>query len=73
MEREWMNEDRLTDIETKMAFQENTIKDLSDTVYDQQKQIDALKETLKRLIDQIMGPSIMSPGRNLKDERPPHY
>jgi len=68
-----MNEDRLVDIETKIAFQENTIKDLSDTVYDQQKQIDALNETLKHLIDQIRDSSIMSPGRNLKDEKPPHY
>jgi uncharacterized coiled-coil protein SlyX len=28
-----MNEDRLADIETKTAFQKNTIKDLSDTVF----------------------------------------
>ncbi|HDO21388.1 MAG TPA: SlyX family protein, partial [Nitrospirae bacterium] len=46
-----MNEDRLVKIETKIAFQENTIKDLNDTVYNQQKQIDTLSETLKQLID----------------------
>ena len=68
-----MNEDRLVDIETKIAFQENTIKDLSDTVYNQQKQIDTLNETLKHLIDQIEDSSIISSGRNLKDEKPPHY
>jgi len=73
MECEWMNEDRLADIETKMAFQENAIKDLSDTVYDQQKQIDALKEIIKHLIDQISSSSVMSPGGNLNDEKPPHY
>ncbi|MEF9426816.1 MAG: SlyX family protein [Candidatus Mariimomonas ferrooxydans] len=37
-----MNEDRLVEIETKIAFQENTIIDLSDTFYYQQKQIDTL-------------------------------
>ncbi len=68
-----MNEDRLVEIETKIAFQENTIKDLSDTVYNQQKQIDTLYEILKHLIDQIKDSSIISPGGNLKDEKPPHY
>ncbi|MBI5739099.1 MAG: SlyX family protein [Nitrospirae bacterium] len=64
-----MNEDRLSNIEAKIAFQENTIKDLSDAVYDQQKQITTLKETVKRLIDRI----IVSPGEDIKDEKPPHY
>jgi SlyX protein len=73
MECEKMNEDRLVEIETKIAFQEKTIKDLSDTVYNQQKQIDTLNETLKHLIDQIKDSSIISPGLNLKDEKPPHY
>jgi len=68
-----MDEDRLVEIETRLAFQENTIKDLSDTVYEQQKQIDALHKTLKQLVDQIKAPSIISPGRNLQDEKPPHY
>ncbi len=68
-----MNEDRLVEIETKIAFQENTIKDLSDTAYNQQKQIATLNATLKHLIDQIKDSSIMSPGENLKDEKPPHY
>lgn len=68
-----MNENRLVEIETKIAFQENTIKDLSDTVYDQQKQIDTLHETLKHLIGQIKDSSIISSGRNVKDEKPPHY
>ena len=68
-----MNEDRLVEIETKMAFQENTIKDLSDAVYSQQKQIDALNKTIKQLVDQIDDSSVISPRGNLKDEKPPHY
>ncbi|GBD98965.1 hypothetical protein BMS3Abin07_00996 [bacterium BMS3Abin07] len=68
-----MNEDRLVKIETKIAFQENTIKDLNDTVYNQQKQIDTLSETLKQLIDRIRDSSIISTGETLKDEKPPHY
>ena len=68
-----MNENRLVEIETKLAFQENTIKDLSETVYNQQKQIDTLKETLKHLIDQIEDSSLISTEGNLKDDKPPHY
>ena len=68
-----MNEDRLVEIETKMAFQENTIKDLSDAVYSQQKQIDALNKTIKQLVDQVEDSSVISPRGTLKDEKPPHY
>ena len=68
-----MNEDRLVEIETKMAFQENILKDLSDAVYIQQKQIDALDKTIKQLVDQIEDSSVISPGGDLKDEKPPHY
>jgi SlyX protein len=68
-----MNDNRLTDIESKIAFQENIIKDLSDTVYHQQKQLDKLNETLKLLIDQIRESSLISPRVNPKDEKPPHY
>jgi len=45
-----MNEDRLVEIETKMAFQEKTIKDLSDALYSQQKEIDVINKTLKLLV-----------------------
>jgi len=68
-----MNKDRLIEIETKMAFQENTIKDLSDAVYSQQKQIDTLNKTMKQLVDQIEDSSVISPRGTLKDEKPPHY
>jgi len=73
MESEKVSEDRLVEIETKIAFQENIIKDLSDTVYNQQKQMDTLYETLKHLIDQLRESSIMSAEGNLKSEKPPHY
>ena len=68
-----MNEDRLVEIETKIAFQENTIQDLNDTVYNQQKQIDVINKTLELLVDQIDESSLISPRGNLKDEKPPHY
>ncbi len=63
-----MNEDRLVDIETKLAYQENTIKDLNDTVIEQQKEID----TLKNIVERIKESSNISSG-DLNDNKPPHY
>ena len=68
-----MNEKRFAEIETKLAFQEDTINDLSDTVYRQQKQIDELHETIRHMMQEMTDGSSASPGRNLKDEKPPHY
>jgi len=68
-----MNEERVVKIEAKIAFQENIIKDLSDTVYNQQKQIDALHETLKHLINHNKDSSSIATRGHLKDEIPPHY
>lgn len=68
-----MNEDRLVDIETKISFQENTIKELNDVVCKQQKQIDTLNTTCKQLMDQIRKMSGISSGGDLIDDKPPHY
>jgi len=37
-----MNEDRLTEIEIKLAYQEKIINDLNDVICDQQKEIEKL-------------------------------
>jgi SlyX protein len=63
-----MNEERLVEIESKLAYQENTIKDLNDTVIEQQKEI----AKLKQLIDRIKESSNISSG-DLDDNKPPHY
>ncbi|HDO25184.1 MAG TPA: SlyX family protein [Nitrospirae bacterium] len=68
-----MNEDRLVDIEGKIAFQENIIKELNDVVCRQQKQIDTLNLTCRQLVDQIKKMSGISSGGDLIDDKPPHY
>ncbi len=69
-----MDEERLIDIETKIAFQERTIKELNDVVYDQQKQIDALNDVsnalagkMKELFETLTG------NKAPANEKPPHY
>jgi len=68
-----MDDQRLVDIETKLAYQDRTIKELNDVVYDQQKQIDQLHATCKRLERKVRESSPMQQQRNVIDERPPHY
>lgn len=42
-------ENRLIEIEIKLANQENLLEQLSTIIYEQQKQIDKLEETAKEL------------------------
>lgn len=62
-----MNDDRLEDIETKLAFQEKLIKDLNDVLYSQQKQIDRLTSMCEALAES--GTDNAGPA----NEKPPHY
>ena len=68
-----MDDERLVDIETKIAFQENTIKVLNDVVCKQQDEIEELQKTCKLLVSQLKELSLSSSGNNPKDEKPPHY
>ncbi|MFC1524185.1 SlyX family protein [Thermodesulfobacteriota bacterium] len=69
-----MSEERLVEIETQIAFQEQTIKELNDVLYQQQLEIDrlgALCDTLvKRMKEFAEGTSGNNPPAN---EKPPHY
>ena len=69
-----MFEERLVDIETKIAFQEQTIKDLNDVVYEQQKEIEKLGAIVESLLQQDnevtkLSRQIDAPA----NEKPPHY
>ena len=65
---------RLIEIETKLAFQEDAIQALNDVVCQQQKQIGDLEQTLKLLIDRYRQlAETQTPGNKPAEERPPHY
>ncbi len=69
-----MDEERWIDIETKIAFQERTIKELNDVVYEQQKQIDKLNDVSNDLADKIRELFETSTGiKAPANEKPPHY
>ena len=67
-----MNEDRLVDIEVKLAHQEQLLIDLDQVVADQQAKIMRLEELCNELIERVR-----SAGEGATDsphdERPPHY
>ena len=69
-----MSEERLVEIETKIAFQEQTIKDLNDVVYEQQQEIERLGSICDALVKRIKELSEFAPGiEPPANEKPPHY
>ncbi len=73
-EKQKMSEERLVEIETKITFQEQTIKDLSDVLYEQQKEIERLGSICDALVKQIKELPEFPPGIDVPaNEKPPHY
>jgi len=68
-----MSEDRLVDIEVKLAHQEQLLTDLDDIVTQQQAKIMRLEELCGSLIDRVRSIGEAMPGDGTQDERPPHY
>ena len=69
-----MIEERLVEIETKIAFQEQTIMDLNDVVYEQQKEIQRLRSICDALMKNIKEFSGSTSGSSAPaNEKPPHY
>ena len=72
-----MTEQRIISIETKIAYQEDTIAQLNEVVCKQQSQIDVLESLTQQLIGRVRDlseASVQSDGAfSAADERPPHY
>jgi len=67
-----MSEERLEDIEIKLAHQDQLLVDLDKVVTDQQARIMQLEELVTTVIDRVR--AIGEGGSDgPQDERPPHY
>lgn len=55
-----MSDDRFENLETMVAFHEDTIQKLNEVVYKQQLQIDKLEEKVERLAQLMAAPGDMS-------------
>lgn len=66
-------EDRFIDLETRLAYQDETLRVLSDTVARQQKQIDQLGTLCRQLLERVKAQATEGFKNTLADEVPPHY
>lgn len=60
-------------IETKIAFLERANAELSDVVFRQHRDIEALREQVAALATRIAAREADVPAPSPQDERPPHY
>jgi len=68
-----MDEDRLIEIETKLAHQEDLVNELNAVVTDQQAQISRLEELCRSLISRVRSLAEAETTGDPGDDRPPHY
>lgn len=69
IEVSWLK-DQVVDLQSQLAFQEDTIQALNDVVIRQQQQLDRFKEVLDGHKSQI---EQLSAEGEVSNERPPHY
>jgi len=63
---------RITELEVKLAFAEDLLETLNQTVFRQQEQIDQLQQELRSMRQQMLQAQ-PAEQRSLRDEIPPHY
>jgi uncharacterized coiled-coil protein SlyX len=68
-----MNEETLEQIQTKIAFLERAASELSDTVFRQHNEIQALKARLDAAVDRLSAALTDDAPRPPEQELPPHY
>lgn len=68
-----MTESRLTELETKLAFAEDLLETLNQTVIRQQGQIDLMQQQLRLLHQRLQALLPDDDARGPRDEIPPHY
>lgn len=66
-------ENRIIDLESKLAFQDETINDLNEVITDQQQQLDQLREDIRLLNLRISSVAESSSVSEEKEPPPPHY
>jgi SlyX protein len=63
--------ERIDTLEARLAYQDDTIETLNQTITAQWKQIDALTRQLAQLSERLQEAEANAPGH--ANERPPHY
>jgi SlyX protein len=66
-------EERLVELESKMAFQELALSQLSEAYAGQQRQLELLEKTVRELISQVRGMQSSIVANESEETPPPHY
>ena len=78
MSSDELSQERLHELEIRVAFQEETIEQLNTALSDQQLQIGRLEETCKALVQRFRSlqdslDELSGDDAEIAQERPPHY
>jgi len=68
-----VKEDRIIDIETKLAHQEHLLADLNNALSSQQTQLIELESLCQGIVARLRSMSDQPDGGDPADEKPPHY
>ncbi len=68
-----MSDDRITELEIKIAYQEDLLQSLNITISNQQLQMNRLEDTCKFLSERIKNAREEVESINQSIEKPPHY
>lgn len=66
-------EERITELESRVAFQDDTIQKLNDVIVAQQEQIDNLTVEVRALAEQLRALSPQFIASESEETPPPHY
>jgi len=68
-----MSEDRLVELETRLAYQDQLVEELNKQVFEQDKRVQKLEATCKSLSKQLLDLAEDAPVAENDDQPPPHY
>lgn len=68
-----MDEDRLIEIESKLAYQEDLLASLNEALTSQQARISELEQLCRTLAERLRSISDAAGTDTTEDEEPPHY
>lgn len=66
-------ENKIIDLQSKLAFQDETIHELNEVITDQQNQLDQLREDIRLLNLRMASVAEASNVTEEKEPPPPHY
>lgn len=67
------SEQRLIDLESKVAHQDQALVELGEEIYQQQRQIALLEDRCRQLLERLETIAAGESSGNASDEVPPHY